>query len=828
MSRRRKSKTDPGRSEREHDRSSGTVRGNELTIQNDGCANIDRAAHDRETSKTDRASVSRGARPAPAGRGRLWLFRAAALVLIPAVFFGTTELGLRLFGFGVDTGYFARLPDGGAAVGNPFFGWRFFPPAIARVPGVFRIEDPKPAGTVRLFVLGSSAAQGFPDPSFSFSRFLDVMLHRIYPGRRFEVINTAMVAINSHVLVPIARDCAEHEPDLFIVYEGNNEVVGPFGPGTVFGRFSTSLGMTRAMVALRGLRVSQMVQRGMASLVGGGETMWRGMEFFLGNQIAADDPRLDAAREQFARNLGDICDAARGTGAEVLLCTVGVNLRECAPFASLHRSDLAEADAAKWKALYDEGVKREDAGDARGAADLFMQASKIDDAYADLHFRLGRCRRAMGDGDGAREAFARARDLDSLRFRTDSRFNATIRDTAKGREGVRLIDVEAAMNAEAAAGGPGRDLFYEHCHMNLRGNYLIAREIVTVWTPSWSDAPRGPLPTFEECLADLAYGESDRCAIAKEVASLIEQPPFVNQLDHAQQRASARADVAACAAEDGAALEQARQATATALTRRPNDRLLVKKLAGLELKLGDATGAEKRLRGVLDEYPHDLTTTAELGAALLQQKRAADALRAFETILASPFCDPASAAEAHFNIGVVRDALGEKDAAVRAYEQTLALKPGHIKAHTNLGLVLSREGRLDEAAAHHRAVISAQPDLALARINLALVFFRQQKWAEAASELETALRHQPRDVTAMLLLGEALVQARRFDEGIARLRAALELAPRAAEAHNALGSALLRAGRAKEAVPHLETALRLKPGYATAEANLKAARQAGG
>lgn len=828
MSRRRKSKADRGQSEPEQDRSHGSARGDESTNQNESRASKDRAAHDSEEGNIDRAKVSRGARRPPAGRGRLWLFRAAALVLIPTLFFGMTELGLRLGGFGVDTGYFARLPDGDAVVGNPFFGWRFFPPAIARVPGVFRFEDPKRAGTVRIFVLGSSAAQGFPDPSYSFSRFVDVMLHRMHPGRRFEVINTAMVAINSHVLVPIARDCAEHEPDLFIVYEGNNEVVGPFGPGTVFGRFSTSLGMTRAMVALRGWRVSQLVQRGMAWLGGGGETQWRGMEFFLGNQVAANDSRLDAAREQFARNLGDICDAARGAGAEVLLCTVGVNLRDCAPFASMHRSGLAEADAAKWKALYDEGVKREDAGDASGAADLFMQASKIDDATADLHFRLGRCRRAMGDGDGAREAFARARDLDTLRFRTDSRFNATIRDTAKGREGVRLIDVEAVMNSEAAAGGPGNDLFYEHCHMNLRGNYLIAREIVTAWTPPGSDALRGPTPSFEECVADLAYGESDRCAIAKEVASLIEQPPFVNQLEHAQQRTAARADVAACATEDRAALEQARQTTATALTRRPNDRLLMKKLAGLELKLGDATGAEKRLREVLKQYPQDLTTTAELGAALLQQKRAADALQAFDAILASPFCDPASAAEAHFNTGVVRDALGEKDVAVRAYEQALALKPGHIKAHTNLGLVLSREGKLDEAAAHHRAVIAAQPDLTLARINLALVYFRQQKWAEAASELETALQHQPRDVTAMLLLGEALVQAKRFDEGIARLRAALELAPRTAEAHNGLGAALLRAGRAKEAVPHLETALRLKPGYAAAAANLKAARQAGG
>ena len=36
-----------------------------------------------------------------------------------------------------------------------------------------------------------------------------------------------MTAIDSHVTVEIARDCTAHQPDLFIVYLGNNEVVGP-------------------------------------------------------------------------------------------------------------------------------------------------------------------------------------------------------------------------------------------------------------------------------------------------------------------------------------------------------------------------------------------------------------------------------------------------------------------------------------------------------------------------------------------------------------------------------------------------------------------------
>lgn len=53
---------------------------------------------------------------------------------------------------------------------------------------------------------------------------------------------------------------------------------------------------------------------------------WRGMEMFLDNPVAADDPCLPAVYENYWRNLADICGIARGAGAEVVLSTVAVNL----------------------------------------------------------------------------------------------------------------------------------------------------------------------------------------------------------------------------------------------------------------------------------------------------------------------------------------------------------------------------------------------------------------------------------------------------------------------------------------------------------------------
>src|SRR5262249_49934397 len=138
-----------------------------------------------------------------------------------------------------------------------------FPPALQGVtqPVPFALPKRKAPGTYRIFVLGESAAMGFPDPSTSFARVLEVMLRERHPDTRFEVVNAAMVAINSHIVLPIARQCVRHEPDLFIVHLGNNEVVGPFGAAGVLGPFSASRGMIQANLAVKTARSGQLLHQ---------------------------------------------------------------------------------------------------------------------------------------------------------------------------------------------------------------------------------------------------------------------------------------------------------------------------------------------------------------------------------------------------------------------------------------------------------------------------------------------------------------------------------------------------------------------------------------
>src|SRR5262249_34189956 len=183
---------------------------------------------------------------------------------------------------------------------------------------------------------GESAAQGDPEPTFGLARFLQAMLEEALPGVRVEVANAGLTAINSHALVPIARDLARHAPDVAVVYAGDNEVGGPFGPGTVLTGRPPSLALVRASLALGTTRIGQLL----GALGRRGKdvpTAWRGVELFLDHQVRADDPAMDLVYRGVASNLAEVLQVFRRQGARVGVSTVGTRRRGFAPLASAPR-----------------------------------------------------------------------------------------------------------------------------------------------------------------------------------------------------------------------------------------------------------------------------------------------------------------------------------------------------------------------------------------------------------------------------------------------------------------------------------------------------------
>ncbi len=161
--------------------------------------------------------------------------------------------------------------------------------------------------------------------------------------------------------------------------------------------------------------------------------------------------------------------------------TVPVNLKDFPPLGSLHRTGLSDADLLRWQSAFDAGVELEAAGRRAEAMTNYQAALALDDHFAELHFRQGRCAFAVGQDDRARREFSLACDWDALPFRANSRLNAIVRQAAIRLQdpAVRLVDTERAF-AESDPEErqiPGDRRFKDHVHPSFDGDYLLAKTL---------------------------------------------------------------------------------------------------------------------------------------------------------------------------------------------------------------------------------------------------------------------------------------------------------------------------------------------------------------
>ncbi len=694
---------------------------------------------------------------------RLWLFRIIAVTVIPALLFLLVELSLRIAGYGYPAAAIIKHEANGnvSYCDNVKFGWRFFPRNIAREFEPFIFPADKPHNTCRIFILGASAAMGTPDPAFCFGRLLRTMLRQEYPGADFEVVTPAMAAINSHVVLQIAKDCARHQPDLFVVYLGNNEVTGPYGAGTVFTPLSGSLSLIRTGIALKATKLGQLLTSLFESV--GGErdelAVWRGMQMFLEKQIRADDPRLETVYQHFQQNLKDIKRVALKSGAKIIFCTVGSNLRDCPPFASLHRPDLAETENKKWDDIYKRAVELETAGDYAEAVEYYVAAAETDDSYADLQFRLGRCYWAMGEYDKARDRYIKARELDTLRFRADNRINQIIRNVAaaKAVSSVYVLDAATALESDSPHRTTGEELFHEHVHLNFKGNYLLAKTILEQMRQILPDqiksqrATNRPLLTEAECAERLAYTDWDRYRIADQVLNdFIKKPPFTNQLYHDEEvslMGQELRDLKVYLRPE--ALEKSAAQYRRAIENDSGDwRLHYKYGRLLAEDLKDYQAAAKEYRLVQHLLPHCHLGYDALGSVL---RGLGDLDAAIAQYLKAIQIRPTSA-DPHYYVGWVYQKQGNTDKAVEYYSKTVQLQPNYVPAYNNLAEILNRRGKVDEAVKICRRGLHFAPNNAILHGNLGMLLNKQGHRNESLKELNIALELDPNSTNVRKVL----------------------------------------------------------------------------
>jgi tetratricopeptide (TPR) repeat protein len=758
------------------------------------------------------------------------LFRLAALGLIPLLLLGAIEWGLHLAGFGYPTHFFLKHTIQGHPVWieNNKIGWRFFPPEAARTPRRTVLASPKPSDTIRIFVLGESAAMGDPDADYSFGRMLEVLLEDQFPGTPFEVVNAAMTGINSHAILPIARDCARLDGDIWVVYMGNNEVIGPYGAGTVFGPQTPPLWLIRANLCLKSTRLGQALEaiRQRLRKDASPAKSWGGMEMFVDQQVRQDDPRMARVYHHFEQNLRDLLATGRRAGVKLIVSTVASNRKDCAPFGSLHRRELTEAQRKLWETSYQAGVACEQSGQPQAAWEQYSAAAKLDDQYADLAFRMGQSQWALSQASEARRLLAAARDYDTLRFRTDSRQNEIIIRQATNRtaEGIFLLDADALLARHSPSGVPGQESFYEHVHLNFAGNYqlavAIARQCAALLPDSVQRGRSSSASNWlsEEACADrLAWTLWNQQELMEILRRRIELPPFTLQLNHVQQYQRILDEFNRLERLlDLVQLEQAVQVYRRAIARAPQDWAFHFNLGRLLRRCDHAAEAVVELKRAAELVPQHEEVYYHLGNVWAQLGQSAAAVTNFQkAIQLMP-----RFREAYNGLGLALADQGRYEEAIRQYETALRLKPDFAGAHVNLGLALSRLGRIEEAKQHYQTALKINPNSPGAYVNLGKLLNSQGQLSSAISNYLDALTLDPSNALIHFNLGNALLKRGQAPEAMSHYAEAVRLKPDFGEARCSLGFELARQGKNAEAMAQFAEAVRLDTNNAEAHLNL--------
>jgi hypothetical protein len=462
---------------------------------------------------------------------RVKLFKLIA-VLLPFLVLGLLEGALRIFQYGNDLSLFIEDPaDQRFLIFNPNASKRYFSNQENATRGnVEPFKKRKDPGTLRIFVLGESTTIGYPYfHNGSFHRWLEYRLMHTFPDRNFEMVNLSLTAVNSYTVSGFARELVDYEPDAVLIYTGHNEYYGAMGVGSTERTGGSAL-MIKTLLWLRGFRVIQLLGNmydGLAGWFGhekdlGGKTR---MEVMAGDQVIPYGSKLfNLGIGQFRGNMDQTLSVLHDRHIPVFISNLVSNEKDLAPFIS---DSAGSARFPAFSQRFGSGLKAlADKDTITAFADL-READRVYGGHALCNFYLGRLAYRTSDWLPARAWFARARNLDELRFRAPDEINRIIDSLCRKYDNAHLVDVQSVFEERSGNHIIGNELILEHVHPNLFGYALLSDAFYTVMKDNRViSVPKGAEISFSTLLASMPITKVDSLTGIYRVFGLKNSWPF--------------------------------------------------------------------------------------------------------------------------------------------------------------------------------------------------------------------------------------------------------------------------------------------------------------
>ena len=598
--------------------------------------------------------------------------------------------------------------------------------------GLFNYQEfpkQKDSRSYRIFCMGGSTTYGRPyaDP-VSFCGWLRAYLKAADPTRNWEVVNAGGISFASYRVAKLMKELSDFQPDLFIVYSGQNEFLEERSYGALADlpswiiNLNATLSGTRVYTVMKDL--IDAVRDSSPASVQQRYQLSGEVDEVLNHTVGPESYHRDDALKQqiithYRMNLVRMARIARNAGADILFIKPAVNIKDMSPFKSEHRDGLDKQALADWESLYQRAAALQDSGDAAHALALYRQALVIDDRYAELHFRIGQLLFSQGQYDEAEKAFRRAVEEDVAPLRILASMQQIVEQVAADEQ-VPLIDFPGILRQAYLAHYDhavfGKEFFPDHVHTNMEGYRLLA------------------LALFDQLVDN---------GTARPAASW-----------------------------DNARIEAVRQEVIAQIDPRAEGITMMNlgKVLDWAGKFQEAFAAFSRAYEILGPSPviYDRLARSSYGMGNTD-----DAIRYLNEMLALSPDLPG----VHSRLAMIYSTTGDTDEAIRQCLAEIEINPEDQYAHTGLAEMLEKQG--DDAAAieHYNRALEIKPDNDFAHLMLARLLSRLQRYDEALAHTHEVLQRNPQQYRAYYVLGIIMKDMGNAEQAEQHFAQALRLKP---------------------------------------------------
>ncbi|MBI4179583.1 hypothetical protein HY522_09205 [bacterium] len=477
-------------------------------------------------------------------------------------------------------------------------------------------------GQRRVIILGESSTQGYPHPRrLAFPALAEQMLAIRHPHLRFEVINSAVVALNSFSVLDFGRHLIRGvEPDAVVVYAGHNEFHGVFGSAarTPFVKHGPVVRGIQTLWSTHFYTYLERIFHGAFQMAMRPKESGVPMEALAKNYwVRPGDVAHRAAVENFRNNLTLLMDEASKSGVPVVLMPPVSNLQDMPPLSSVTGSGRPFVETSlihEWERLMAENRFDEL---RRGAESLVSE----DSAVAIGHYYLGKAFLALGDSSRGRDELEASRELDALHFRAcqdliDVVLSFAHADRRPAGSNVHVVDPRPAFRQVSRSGIPGMDLFYEHVHPNFLGNVILAWSAVLGIEKVLgltSEAPDFPHEIYFNRIVQM---DIDQFISSQKILRLLEDWPYGGRIEmESLRRAAERSKADAWSRMDQIRRNALLEAGSGVM--KWEDLILYANIGHSYLSAGQPLSAIPFLELAYAEQPDEADVPANLGLAYL-------------------------------------------------------------------------------------------------------------------------------------------------------------------------------------------------------------------